>query len=641
MNGVLLQQSRLIAGVPIELSNDQSLRNVTIECVAKEEWRKRLFDIPIVTNFGVGLLIQEWRIFNGIFMGPVFSLLLVLMALFNLRLTKDGANQIMPHLFCGAAGCFYGVYLSGIPDLFFDPSVNTVMQVGLRVLVSAAFINLIGTYSGKRHSAILGLHSICIALVASISLAARSYLTELYELEIIFFSVSTLIATLPLFNVDPKSLEIELMICLGLSWTVAQVLGVTSHYVSNVANLAVWSPSFIATLAAANFYFIYRKAVSRSAEIQLSKQQYYIATQLAHDIRSPLASLNVVISSSNELSNGTRAQVMNAITRIRSIAHELLTKNPSDITLPKNGKKKSLEDSESGRFCYSSEPSTSEFIVPILAALVSEKKLQTARDRTVQILLEEGVDQYEVITNIQRVEFSRIVSNLIDNAVEATQAGERIKIEIKKTQSHVQIAVEDNGKGMQPEVLSQLGRRGFSYGKLKGDSGSGLGVYHAQETIKSWGGELKYESEAGKGTRAIALLPIAQEPAWFCKVITLASPAEIIVLDGDPTAFEYWSKKISFIGTDQVKLMHFVSSRELIAWYRDTMGEVNNPVYLIDYEPHGSDHAGLEVIAMLGVEASAILVTHSWDDQVLIERCQKSSVRILPKGANVIFRTKV
>jgi signal transduction histidine kinase len=640
MNGVLLQQSRLIAGVPIDLTDDQSSKSITIECVAKEEWRKRLFDSPIVAKFGIGLLIQEWRIFNGIFMGPVSSLLLVLMALFNLRLSKTAASQIMPHLLCGVAGGFYSLSLSGIPDLFFDPSINTIMQCELRVLVSAALIYLIDTYAGRRHLAILWTHVLCMVLIIVICLSCRAALTDIYELEISFFCIATLIATLSLFKAKRNSLEIELMICLGMSWTAVQALGIILHYVSAIANMTVWSPSFIATLAVANFYFIYRKAVNRSAEIQLSKQQYYLAAQIAHDIRSPLATLNTVVQDAGDLSDSTRDQIKSVVMRIRGIANNLLIKNPRDIQL---GFEELQGESKGPKFeCFglSGECKTHEFLVPILSSLVSEKRLQFSRDNHIQILLTNDKEKFEFASNIQRSEFSRVVSNLINNAVEAVGSRGDVTVDLKGNEHQVQIIIQDTGVGMAPDVISKIGTRGYSYGKNRDESGSGLGVYHAMETIRSWGGRLNYESELGKGTRAIITLPRVKSPDWFAESIKVKAPATAIILDVDPSMFEVWRDRFRSAGLSEVQVIGFSTSRDLIQWYRETLGDVDNPLYVCDHELGGGDRKGLDVIEMLGVASDAILVTHEWDDIDIRSRCLKLGIKVLPKSAQVaIIRT--
>jgi signal transduction histidine kinase len=636
MNGVLLQRSKLIAGVPIDLTSDQDTKIVTIECIAKEEWRKRLFDIPIVTSFGTGLLIQEWRIFTGIFMGPVSSLLLILMALFNLKLSKTAASQIMPHLLCGVAGFFYSLYMSGIPDLFFDPVTNSFIRYELRAMLSAALIYLIDAYSGRRHLAILWQHIFCMILLVVVNLVYQKAISEIYELEIVYFCVATLVATLSLLKAKRFSSEIELMFCLGMSWSMAHVLGILSHYLLAIANLTVWTPSFIATLAAANFYLIYRKAVGRSAEIQMTKQQYYLASQIAHDIRSPLAALNAIIHDSSGLSDSTRDQIESVVTRIRGIANSILNKSPKELPLELEEMLGKTGDPKLEAFGLSSEPKTQEFIVPILRSLISEKRLLNTQNEHLKMFLMNDSDEFEFAANIQRIEFIRVISNLINNAVDAVSSRGNVTVSLMGDDHRIHIFVEDTGIGMTPDVLNKIGSRGYSYRKSGNEAGSGLGVYHAMETIKVWGGILKYESELGKGTKAIITLPRVKVPSWFAKYICVVPTATVIVLDDDFSVHDMWRERFRLAGLSSVKILGFVTSRALIQWYRETLGEVNHPLYLCDYELGISDRNGLDVIEMLGVASESILVTHGWDNIEVRTRCLKLGVKIIPKYAHVI-----
>jgi hypothetical protein len=160
------------------------------------------------------------------------------------------------------------------------------------------------------------------------------------------------------------------------------------------------------------------------------------------------------------------------------------------------------------------------------------------------------------------------------------------------------------------------------------------------ETIRSWGGRLNYESELGKGTRAIITLPRVKSPDWFAESIKVKAPATAIILDVDPSMFEVWRDRFRSAGLSEVQVIGFSTSRDLIQWYRETLGDVDNPLYVCDHELGGGDRKGLDVIEMLGVASDAILVTHEWDDIDIRSRCLKLGIKVLPKSAQVaIIRT--
>ena len=71
--------------------------------------------------------------------------------------------------------------------------------------------------------------------------------------------------------------------------------------------------------------------------------------------------------------------------------------------------------------------------------------------------------------------------------------------------TYVAVAVEDNGCGMSAGVLAQAVEPFFTT-RLPGE-GSGLGLSMVQGFARQTGGDLRLQSEAGKGTTVTLLLP--------------------------------------------------------------------------------------------------------------------------------------
>ena len=194
---------------------------------------------------------------------------------------------------------------------------------------------------------------------------------------------------------------------------------------------------------------------------------------------------------------------------------------------------------------------------------------------------------------------------------------------------------------MTPEVLAKLGERGFTQGKDGTESGSGLGVAHAMATLATWGGTLRYESEVGKGTLAIIALLKAEPPKWFAGDIRISdTPTTVIVLDDDPGIHAIWSQRFSKVAP-QANLIHFHSSEEILGWFRKCYGDVEQPLYLCDYELIGSSMSGLEVIEAMGIASDAILVTSRSDEIEIRNRCERQGLRLLPKGLSALAPIEV
>lgn len=90
----------------------------------------------------------------------------------------------------------------------------------------------------------------------------------------------------------------------------------------------------------------------------------------------------------------------------------------------------------------------------------------------------------------------RIISNLINNSVEACDAAPQVKIEVKRESSQVKLSIADNGKGINQQDLAKVTEFGFT----SKSSGFGIGLAHAKETMESFGGLLSIESVVNERT---------------------------------------------------------------------------------------------------------------------------------------------
>jgi two-component system sensor histidine kinase VicK len=93
------------------------------------------------------------------------------------------------------------------------------------------------------------------------------------------------------------------------------------------------------------------------------------------------------------------------------------------------------------------------------------------------------------------------LANLFSNAVHHTENGE-IAISAKAENGTVSVTVKDNGEGIKPEFLPFLFLRGVS------TRGTGYGLSICKSVIDAHKGEIRLDSEYGKGTSVTFTLPI-------------------------------------------------------------------------------------------------------------------------------------
>ena len=108
-----------------------------------------------------------------------------------------------------------------------------------------------------------------------------------------------------------------------------------------------------------------------------------------------------------------------------------------------------------------------------------------------------GIDRYRI---------SHVLLNLLRNAAQATQEGDRIEVRTSREAHAALIEVEDAGVGMNDETLARIFTPFFT---TKGTSGMGLGLRLAKATVERQGGTLDCTSTPGKGTCFRIRFPLA------------------------------------------------------------------------------------------------------------------------------------
>lgn len=125
-------------------------------------------------------------------------------------------------------------------------------------------------------------------------------------------------------------------------------------------------------------------------------------------------------------------------------------------------------------------------------------------------------------------QLSQMLMNLLLNAAEAMPySGGRIVIGARRLAAgeQIEIWVEDNGRGITPDVLPHVFEPFFTTKKGKG---TGLGLSITQAYLRNHGGDVRIHSVPLRGTRVEITLPVTPQQPPQPQPQTLASPAEVI-----------------------------------------------------------------------------------------------------------------
>jgi len=95
--------------------------------------------------------------------------------------------------------------------------------------------------------------------------------------------------------------------------------------------------------------------------------------------------------------------------------------------------------------------------------------------------------------------------NILRNSREATRHGGRIHVRVGKAERDIEIVIQDEGEGMEPDVLAHI----FDPFYSTKSTGTGLGLPISQQIIEEHGGRIMVKSAPGAGTTFRILLPPA------------------------------------------------------------------------------------------------------------------------------------
>lgn len=261
---------------------------------------------------------------------------------------------------------------------------------------------------------------------------------------------------------------------------------------------AGWLALCMSLLISVGSLLLRRRAVEEAkaeTQRQIGRSLFDLASQVAHDIRSPLSALATVEKVSSGLTAPQRQLLQKSVKRINEIAGDLLRHH------------RGLAPSTAPKSCLSLAAVFDE-----LQGVIEERRANRSESQGQLLSHFESLPiQRFGIDQMNMTDLMRSVSNLIGNALDATSNLGQVMVTCKIIDQSLIIEITDEGNGFSKESLAN-----FLSGKVTSTklTGNGLGLKFASQVIQEAAGQLRIMNGYMGGACVTIVLPLTSSEGF-------------------------------------------------------------------------------------------------------------------------------
>ncbi len=211
-----------------------------------------------------------------------------------------------------------------------------------------------------------------------------------------------------------------------------------------------------------------------------------VSEKVAHDIRSPLSAINLVMHKVKFDDPEYKEIFDSAVQRIDETATKILTRYRTKT----GSENEAVEQID---------------LAEIISSITKEKKILNTKVEFEFVINSESTTAMGL-----KLDLERILSNILDNSIFALQSilEPRIFISIDSHNDMIRVGITDNGTGIPEQVLKLLGTARITT-KADTNQGNGIGILHAKRVIERLNGRFEISSAEHVGTTIKISLPKA------------------------------------------------------------------------------------------------------------------------------------
>ncbi len=321
-----------------------------------------------------------------------------------------------------------------------------------------------------------------------------------------------------------------------------------------------------------------------------------MATRTVHDIKGALRNIRTIVTICKAIEPSHKDIIEKSLEKVKKISQGLL---------------------ESTRSVHSDEQNKQVRLNANLQlnSIIESKKIQYGS--SVYLEMQPSVSPAVIISD--PVQFERSISNLIDNAIEASPINNLIRIIVVNDNNSVEIIIQDSGKGISPENIRKIGTKGFTHGKI---GGTGIGVFYAKKFVEELGGQFSVESKLGKGTKVRLSFRNAIGRIFL-------RPNEHLLLLEDQNYIRQAAKlKLDGLGNQKPQYQIFSTTSELETWL-----STSNATFKLysDHFLENESETGIQLIKRLGIADRSVLFTSAFDDPTITQAASEIGMEVISK----------
>ncbi len=216
---------------------------------------------------------------------------------------------------------------------------------------------------------------------------------------------------------------------------------------------------------------------------QYERARNLMLSDIAHDLRTPITTIGGYAKALNDglvTSDEKRTEYLDAIQNKAERMSDLINLLFDYVRLDSENFSLRMEKTDVSELLREN--------AALLYADVEEKQME----------FEIEIPEEPVLLNVDRLQFSRVVTNLINNALKHNEAKTKVTLEMKQEKNNIQIIIKDNGKMIAPLIAEHIFEPfvvADASRESKGGSGLGLSIAKKIVEMHGWSIELLQDFE--------------------------------------------------------------------------------------------------------------------------------------------------